>query len=172
MPYARKRAADDIAAILEASEVDHTGHAISRHADIDDTALLKRVVGENLELATRFSSRTDLISATLEVMNSPAGQAKLGELDTGSKRTAIEAFPVTGNYFADTEWGESFRFPAPEDLGYAKAKPGQSTSTRGLTVTAHQGSQRKAKVTKVTVVLKVEGSNLRIVTSYPCAVAE
>ncbi len=171
MPYAKQRTADDIAAILEASEIDHTGHAISRHVDIDDNNLLRRVVGDNLDMATRFATRTDLINATRDVLNSPPGQAALGLLDGGQDRAAAEDAPVGGNYFADTEWGEVFRFPSPEALG-APAAPGAATSTRGLTTTAHMGSQRRVKVTKVTVVIKKVATNLRIVTSYPSGISD
>jgi hypothetical protein len=61
---------------------------------------------------------------------------------------------------------------APEGLTRPAAAPGQSTSTRGLTTMGHMGSQRPVKVSQGTVVLRIQGGNVRIVTSYPSGVAE
>jgi hypothetical protein len=159
MPLARQRDASDVDAILTASEMPaQGGHAIARHVQINDHDLQGRVTGENLEFATRFASHTDLVGATLELLNSPVGQHALAELDNGQTRsTAIG--PIRGTFYADYEFGDTFKFPNMD---------GQST--RGLTTTSHMGSGRTARVRQVTVVLRRPvGGNLRIVTSYPSA---
>lgn len=159
MPLARQRTADDVDALLTASEIpSEGGHAISRHVLISDPDLQARVTGENLELATRYASRTDLIGATLELLNSQAGQQALAELD-GGKTKSVAVAAVLGAYYADSEFGDTFKFPSMDGI-----------STKGLTTTSHLGSGRKVRIRKVTVVLKrpLKG-NLRIVTSYPCA---
>lgn len=156
MPFAQQRNAAGVDAILTASEMpSQGGHAISRHVQITDPGLQTRVTTENLELATRFATHTDLVGATTELLNSVNGQQALRELDNGAKRSEVTG-AVNGAFYADYEFGDTFRFPNLD-----------GESTRGLTTTSHLGSGRTARIRQITVVLKRHSGNLRIVTSYP-----
>lgn len=172
MPLRRQYSLADVKSVLNASEgrpspvSGASAHAIQHHGG----AAKAHLVGRNLagtNSAGSYATFDDLAAGTLDVLNSTAGQAALGELDSGGKARVVISGPVTsGGVQAYAEIGETWSPPGMDSDSNSFIRDSQ----RNLAMHGNLGGTGMRSVSQgVVIVDKVDGDTILIQTSYPSA---